>query len=111
MQGATLEELRDLSRRSRRTLAWGALSVALALLLLPLVFLVADAAPSLAPWAAGGAVVLAGVPCLKFAHVAGQERGAFRRLFREAKRRALTRTLTPLTPPAAGVPPVADPAR
>jgi hypothetical protein len=101
MQGATLDELRDLSRRSRRTLAWGALSVATTLLLLPLTFFVADAFPAFASWAAGGAVVAAGLLFLKFAHAAGQERGAFRKLFRDAKRRALARTLTPEGPAAA----------
>ena len=100
MQGATLEELRDLSRRSRRTLAWGVLAVATCLLLLPVTFLLADLRPALASWAAVGAILLGGALLLKFAHVAGQERGEFRRLFRLAKQRALARTLTPEAPAA-----------
>ena len=98
MQGATLEELRDLSRRSRRTLAWGALAVTASLVMLPTVFTLADLAPGLAAWAATGAVLLGGLLFLKFAHAAGQERGEFRRLFRQAKRNALDRTLTPTAP-------------
>lgn len=98
MQGATLQELRDLSRRSRRTLAWGALSVATSLVMLPAVFALADAAPALAPWAAAVAVVLGGVLFLKFAHAAGQERGEFRRIFRQAKLATLSRTLRPDAP-------------
>ena len=100
MQGATLEELRDLSRRSRKTLAWGVLAVATCLLLLPVTFLLAARLPAHASWAALGAILLGGVLLLKFAHVAGQERGEFRRLFRQAKQRALARTLVP-EPPAA----------
>lgn len=99
MHGATLEELRDLSRRSRRTLAWGLLAATACLLALPASFFLADAAPALAPHAATRAVVLGGLLLLKFAHVAGQERGAYRALFRKAQRAALARTLTPEAPP------------
>ena len=107
MQGATLEELRDLSRRSRRTLAWGVVAVATCLLLLPATFLAADLLPAYASSAAGLAVVLGGVLLLKFAHVAGQERGEFRRLFRQARERVLARTVTPeaAASPAAPVAP------
>ena len=101
MQGASVDELRELSRRSRRTLAWGTLAVATSLLLLPVTFLLADLLPALAAWSATGAILLAGLLLLKFAHVAGQERGEFRRLFRAARQRALTRTLTPDAPQAA----------
>lgn len=105
MQGATLDELRDLSRRSRRTLGWGVVAAAGGLLLLPLTFLAADLWPHLAAWAAGLAILLLGGLLLKFAHVAGQERGAYRLLFRQARERALTRTLAPEAPPAAAAPP------
>lgn len=109
MQGASIEELRDLSRRSRRTLAWGVLGLSACLLALPVTFYVADAWPGLASWAAGLAVLLGGALLLKFAHVAGQERGAFRLLFRQAKQHALARTLTPDAPTAA--PPPAAPSQ
>lgn len=95
MQGATLEELRDLSRRSRRTLAWGMAASAGCLLLLPLAFYAADALPRWSAWSAGAAVILGGALFVRFAHVAGQERGAFRALFRAARERALVRTLVP----------------
>lgn len=101
MQGATISELRDLSRRSRRTLAWGTVGLAACLLALPVTFFVADQWPGHAPWAAGLAVLLGGALLLKFAHVAGQERGAYRLLFRQAKQQALARTLTPEAAPAA----------
>lgn len=103
MHGATLEELRDLSRRSRRTLAWGVVAVGGTLAALPLVFLVADLAPGLAGAAAILAILLGGALLLKFAHVAGQERGAFRKLFRAAKSSALAKTV-------AGTAPVPEPA-
>lgn len=101
MQGATLDELRDLSRRSRRTLAWGLLAVGGTLLTLPFAFLLADLLPAYASWSAISAVLLGGALLLKFAHAAGQERGAFRKLFRQAQRDVLTRTLTPEGPPSA----------
>lgn len=95
MQGATLEELRDLSARSRRTLAWGMIASAGSLVLLPLAFYAADAMPRWSAWSAGLAIVLGGSLFVRFAHVAGQERGAFRALFRAARERALARTLVP----------------
>lgn len=92
MQGATLEELRDLSRRSRRAHRAGILSLVGALLLVPLA-LVAPVA-----WAPYAAVVAGGMILLRYAHVAGQERGAFRKVFARIKEDRLARTLVPKGP-------------
>lgn len=77
---ATLEELRDLSRRSRRAQRWGFLGALVVLLLVP-------AQVMLAPWPEGawtamGAVAVGGGAFVRYAYLAGEERGAFRRVFR-----------------------------
>lgn len=90
MQGATLEELRDLSRRSRRAHRYGVGAIVGALLLVPL----AIAAPF--SWVPYAAVVLGGALLLRYAHVAGEERGAFRKVFARIREDRLTRTLVPV---------------
>ena len=94
---ATLEELRDLSRRSRRAQRWGFMALLVALLLYPAQALVAQ---WLHPtWVAVGALSLGALPFLRYAYLAGEERGAFRRVFRrladEKLNAQLTRTIVP----------------
>lgn len=75
MQGASIEELRELSRRSRRAQTAGFLGLLLALALVP-VALVVPAWATLAVFATGGLAFVG------YAYAVGQERGAFRRVFR-----------------------------
>ena len=93
MKGATIDELRDLSRRSRRTQRVGMLALLVALVLFPAqVFLATWIA---AAWLAPVSLAVGGALFVHFAYVVGQERGAFRRVFR---RIAQTRTLVPEAP-------------
>lgn len=94
MQGATIEEMRELSRRSRRAHRWGMLAIAGALALVPVALLAPLA------WAPYLAVVLGGALLLRYAHVAGQERGAFRKVFARMKEDRLRRVLVPDAPKA-----------
>lgn len=97
MQGATLAELRDLSRRSRRTHRWGLASLVGALALVP----VALALPF--AWAPYAATMGGGALLLRYAHVAGQERGAFRKVFARIREDRLARTIVPDAPARAAV--------
>lgn len=98
----TLEDLRELARRSRRAQAWGFLALAGTLALLPLTALVLVAAPGWHMFSIYGAAVAGGALMLVFAYAAGQERGAFRRVFaRLQDERRAARTLTVQEPPAA----------
>lgn len=97
--GPTLDELRELSRRSRRAQRWAFAGMVVLLALYP-------AQLALAPWAPawalvyGGAVV-GGALVAWAAFVAGEERGAFRRVFRRIKEeKKRTRTLVPEGPEA-----------
>lgn len=98
MQGATLEELRELSRRSRRTQRIAFLALLAVLVMVPAA-LVAQAwlAPSVA---ATAVVVLGGALLLWYAYVAGQERGAYRKVFARLQEARRTRTLVPDAPAA-----------
>lgn len=99
MQGTTREELRELSRRSRRTQRWGMLTILAVLLLVPLQLV-------LQRWmtletVALGVVAAGGLLFLRYAYVAGQERGEYRRIFARLKEeRRQTRTLVPTGPAA-----------
>lgn len=75
MQGATIDELRELSRRSRQTQGVGFLAL---LTGIGGVLLGAMAWEMLAYAGVG----LAGLAFVAYAHAAGKERGAFRRVFR-----------------------------
>lgn len=75
MQGATIEELRELSRRSRTTQGIGFLALGAGLVGVVL------AAASWEPLAYVG-LGAAGLAFVAYAFASGQERGAFRRVFR-----------------------------
>ena len=90
---ATLDELRDLSRRSRRAQRWGMLAILTALILYPAQILVASWFD--ATLVAFGALILGATPFVRYAYLAGQERGAFRRVFRRLADERLTRSITP----------------
>lgn len=78
--GASLDELRDLSRRSRRTQRWGFLTILGTLVLVPAASFFAGT-PHLS-WALALTLVAGGLLFTRFAFVAGQERGAYRRVFK-----------------------------
>ena len=97
MEGATLAELRDIARRSRRTQRTGFLALLGALLMFPL-HLVASAWLPTTPLAYGG-VAIGGALFVRYAFVAGKERGEYRRIFaRLAQERRVTRTIVPSEP-------------
>lgn len=87
-----MEDLRELSQRSRRTMRAGLAAVALALLLFPLALLVG------ASWALYPALGVAGLVTVGYAKIAGEERGAYRRIFRRLKDEKRTRRLVPDEP-------------
>lgn len=92
MNGPTLDELRDLSRRSRRTQRWGFLTILGTLLLVPAASFFAGS-PHLS-WALAITLVVGGLLFTRFAFVAGQERGAYRRVFKRLNdERKAARTL------------------
>lgn len=76
----TVEDLRELSRRSLRAQHAGFGAMLGTLLLFPLVALVGVSA-----WTLGGAAVLSGLLFVLFAWRAGEARGAFRRVFKRLK--------------------------
>lgn len=90
----TIEDLRELSRRSRRAQACGFLALVGVLVLLPATAAILVLAPGWHMVGTYAAVVAGGALLLAFAYFAGQERGAFRRVFARlhAERRA-ARTL------------------
>ncbi|HET6405483.1 MAG TPA: hypothetical protein VFH78_12625 [Candidatus Thermoplasmatota archaeon] len=90
---ATLEELRDLSRRSRRAQRWGFLALLAALLLYPAQVLASQWLDATLVAVAG--LALAALPFVRYAYLAGEERGAFRRVFRRLADERRTRTLVP----------------
>lgn len=90
---ATLDELRDLSRRSRRAQRWALLAILTAMILYPTQLLLATWIDS--TLVTIGALVLGAAPFLRYAYLAGQERGAFRRVFRRLADERLTRSITP----------------
>ena len=75
MQGATIDELRELSRRSRQTQGTGFLALGAGLVGVLL-------ASMTGTFLAYAGVALAGGAFVLYAHAAGKERGAFRRVFR-----------------------------
>lgn len=81
MRPATPDELRELSRRSRATQRTGAAAILVALLGVPL-------AVTFGGWMAYAALGAGGAMLVLYARVAGQERGAFRALFRSLKKSA-----------------------
>lgn len=98
MHGATIEELRELSRRSRRTLRVGALALVAALLLFPAQLVLATWIGG--AWLAPVSLAVGGALVVHFAFIAGQERGAFRRVFRRIAEEKRTRTLVPQASPS-----------
>lgn len=79
MKGATLEELRELSLRSRRSHRAAVLTMLGLLVLVPLYVALAMWLP--AAWTAYGVVGAGGAMLLNYAHTAGKERGTFRKVF------------------------------
>jgi len=75
MRPAQPSEVRELARRSRHTQRVGTAAIVLALLVAPL-------AVALGEKAALAGVVLGGLMLVLYARAAGQERGAYRALFR-----------------------------
>lgn len=98
MTGPTLEELRELSQRSRRAHGWGILAILGTLLLLPLSVLLAGFVPQ--AWLAYGATLVGGGLFVAYGYQAGKERGAFRRVFRRVKEEHRLRVLVPEAPGA-----------
>lgn len=90
MQGASLAELRDLSRTSRRAQQRGFLAILLVLLSVPIELLVAR---FVGTWGPALIVVTGGLMFVWYAHSVGQERGAFRRVFRRLSEERKTRRL------------------
>lgn len=79
MMSATLAELRELSVRSRRSHRAAVLTMLGLLLLVPL-YVTLDAWLH-AAWVGYGVVAAGGALLLRYAHTAGKERGAFRKVF------------------------------
>jgi len=97
VQGASLAELRDLSRRSRRAQRRGLLGLLAVLLAVPAQLFLA---PVLAAWAPLVVTSVGGIAFVAYAHAAGEERGAFRRVFRRlADERGSTRRV-PVSEPS-----------
>lgn len=94
----TLEELRELSLRSRRAQRWGFLAALILIMLYPAQILLAQWVP--VPYAAVGALAIGAIPAVRFAYLAGAERGAFRRVFRRLADERRTRTIVPDGPAA-----------
>jgi len=90
----TVDDLRELSRRSIRAQNAGFLAMLGTLLLFPVVALL-----GMTWWTLGGAAVVGGALFVHYAWRAGEARGAFRRAFKrlKAERRA-ARTLVPSEP-------------
>ena len=89
----TLQELRELSKRSRRVAGWGTVALAGTLVLFPVLALVASLAPAWYGYATYAALALGGALLLRFAFIAGQERGEYRKVFRRARESARTRSV------------------
>lgn len=99
MTGAKLDELRELSLRSRRAQRWGFLAALIALLLHPTQLLATHTTdPTLA---SAIALALGALPLLRYAYLAGEERGAFRRVFRRLADERRTHTIVPTDAQAA----------
>lgn len=96
MVAPTVEELRELSRRSRRAQAWGFLAILAALMLFPALVLLETWVSS--SWLAVAALVVGGALFTRYAFVAGEERGAFRKVFRRLADERKTRTIVPSEP-------------
>lgn len=87
----TVEDLRELSRRTIRAQNAGFLAMLGTLLLFPLVALV-----GLAWWTLAGAAALGGALFVHYAWRAGEARGEFRKVFKRVKaERRAARTLVP----------------
>lgn len=84
-EGFSLVELRELSERSRRTMRWAFVAACGALLLYPVGLALSSWLPG--HWGYYASASFGGALLVKFAHVAGQERGAYRGLFRRVKAR------------------------
>lgn len=80
MQSVSLEELRELGVRSRRSQRRGSGAILAILLAIPVQFALAPRVG--ASWAAVFPVIVGGLAFVTYAYAAGQERGAYRRVFR-----------------------------
>lgn len=98
MQGPSLQELRELSTRSRRAQRWGFFGFLGALLLVPAQLMLASRFA--AEWLALASLLAGGALLLRYAYLAGEERGAFRKVFRRLADERRTRTLVPEAPAA-----------
>lgn len=100
MTGATLDELRELSLRSRRAQSWGFAAVAGAMTVVPLQLAARGVVGE--TWALLGSMLVAGALFVRWAYVVGEERGAFRKVFRRLRdeRSAATRRVPVAEGPA-----------
>jgi hypothetical protein len=80
------QRLRELARYSRRVHARGFAALAATAALVPALAVVGSWRPAWSTAAAYAATFTAGTLLVLFMHAAGQERGAFRRAFRQLKR-------------------------
>jgi hypothetical protein len=92
---ATLDELRDLSARSRRAQGTGFAAMLALLALIPALALILAAAPNWFSWATVAALGIGGLLFVRYAFVAGQERGAFRKVLKRVKEDRTHRVLIP----------------
>lgn len=81
MVGPSMEDLRELSRRSRRTQRVGFLSFFAVLVAIPFQLVLARWLEGI--WLAAALIVVGGAAFVSFAFVVGEERGAFRRVFKK----------------------------
>ena len=96
---ATLDELRELSRRSLRAQRWTTLAMLGTLALFPALALAWTARPDAFVAATWGATALAGALFVATAFVTGQARGAFRKVMRRVKKESrAARRLVPSAP-------------
>lgn len=93
MTGPHLQELRELSHRSRRSQRAAFLALLIGLLLYPAQELAQTRWPT--SWTTAIALAIGALPFLRYAYLAGQERGAFRRVFRRIADETRTRTIVP----------------
>ena len=97
MTGASLAELRDLSRRSRRAQKRGFLAILLVLVAVPLELILSRFVGS---WGPAIVVITGGLAFVSYAYAVGEERGAFRRVFRRLSEERRATRRVPVAEPA-----------
>ncbi len=86
MVDVSLDELRALARRSRHAHKWGALTVTAGMVAIPATLVANQLPPTWALVAFFTLMLGVGAMLVRFAHAAGQSRGAYRKLFRDIKK-------------------------